>query len=122
MASAAVGPANRDPGQALDMPIQNQGISPNTSQWYRFGFSGGDTKLTKITIPYGSYNNLKFEVYAPGQMAKWWDAEPIGRSGADGDDLVWAGDLHSSGVYYVKVVNDNPNGVGFVIQTSNIPH
>ncbi len=121
-APATFGPTNRDPGQALALPVQGQGIPPNTSLWYNFGFSGGDDALTKITLTNGAYNNLQFEIYSPGQMAKWWEAEPVGRGAASGDDLFWAGDLHLTGTYYVRVINNNSHGVGFALKTENVLH
>lgn len=116
------GPENVNPGKAIALPATTQGVPANSALWYSFYFDGGNDALAKVTLPYGDYNNLKFELYNPGQMAKWWEADPIGRGSASGDDLVWAGDLYMSGKYYVKVVNDNPHGVGFELKIERILH
>ncbi len=55
-------------------------------------------------------------------MAKWWEAEPVGRGTASGDDLFWAGDLHLTGTYYVRVINNNSYGAGFALKTVYVYH
>jgi hypothetical protein len=120
--AAAPAPANADPGKAVTLPASAQGVPAKGSVWYRFYFDGGNDALVKLTLPYGDYNHLKFELYAPGQMAKWWEADPIGRGSASGDDLFWAGDLYISGTYYLRVVNNNPAGVGFELKIEHLRH
>lgn len=115
-------PANTDPGKAVALPATEQGVPAKGFVWYRFSFDTGHDALAKITLPYGNYNHLKFELYAPGQMAQWWEADPIGRGSASGDDLVWSGDLYISGTYYLRVVNDNPTGVGFELKIERLGH
>ncbi len=114
-AAAPASAANTDPGKAINLPVKDQGIPAKSSLWYRFNYAADDGTVT-VTRPYGDLNHLKFEIYTPGQIGSWWDVDPVGRGSADGDDLVWSGDLRFGGTYYVRVVNDSPNGIGFEIK------
>lgn len=131
---------NDIPATAAYINGQTQSLAGNTSLWYKFDYNGlkdsdyGRTPVT-VTLPYGALNGLGFEVYAPAQIADWWEQTPVGRGTAqqlydDGvptthgpntsPDLTWVGRFPESGTYYVRVVNNNPGAETFALDIQGL--
>ncbi len=112
MASAAEGEINTNPVAATYITDQVTSIGANTSLWYRFDYSGGNTAIT-IKLPNGNNSGMGFKVYTADQAASWWDTDPVGQGTPDGNDLLWVGNFNLAGSYYVEVLNDKPYGDKF---------
>lgn len=82
-------------------------IDPSGTQWYNFDYAGNNSLVTLRMIG-AAGTGMKFAVYTPGQIADWWDEEPVGRGSPEINDLVWSGAMPAAGTYSVKV--DNSNG------------
>jgi len=82
-------------------------IPAYTTLWYRLNYAGDHSQLV-IRMLNGNENALQFMVHKPDQMTKWWtNPGPVGRGTATKDDLIWAGNSHEPGTWYVEVTNPN---------------
>jgi len=82
-------------------------IPANTTLWYRLNYAGDHSQLV-VLLNKGNENALQFMVHKPDQMTKWWtDPSPVGRGTAKQDDLIWAGNSHEPGTWYVELTNPN---------------
>lgn len=105
--------ANMDPMKALPVAqAKGQTIPPNTTLWYSFSYAG-DRSQALITLVNGNKNHLLMHVHTPGQMLTWWDTSSIGQGNPKNDNLIWSGNAHVGGTWYVEVVNVTPQAVGF---------
>lgn len=145
VATAAGTVPNDIPATAAAIDGQPHEIAGNFSLWYKFDYSvshsEGKTQgeQVKLVLSDGNKLGLKFGVYTPEQVLKWWDNDPIGRGTPqllsegnlpvlyEGDhlsnDLVWVGRFAAPGTYYVQVTNDNAYPVIFTmfIEGSALP-
>lgn len=103
---------NVDPNKALPADSTARVIPAKTTLWYRFFYSG-DHSQVKVLLPNGADNRLRFHVHTPTQMLSWWNKSPVGQSNNQGGDLVWNGNSHEGGWWYVEVINENPYAIGF---------
>lgn len=111
-------------GSPVEAPfISNQvrTIGANSSLWYRFEYNPGDTGTPArptLRLLYGNKSAVGFEVWEADKVDQWWDNKPIGRGTpirssceeglCQSDDLTWSGALGTGGIFFVRVVNDNP--------------
>ncbi|HZQ08755.1 MAG TPA: hypothetical protein VFD70_19385 [Anaerolineae bacterium] len=123
-----------DPFHALNLTNQLQTIPANSTIWYRFEYKGDGSNI-RVALLNGVLNGLGFEVYTPAQVREdWWNDKPIGRGTAvgcgvnqptnsngeplcrpDANDLVWNGSFPLGGTYFVRVVNNTPNAVQYML-------
>jgi len=108
---------NIDPNLAFLADATARVIPAKTALWYRYYYEGDHSQVT-VNVPQGAYNRLRFHVHPPTQMTKWWDILPIGQSSNSGDDLVWNGNSHEKGWWYIEVINDNPYAIGFALKVT----
>jgi len=105
---------NADPNNAFLADTTLRAIPAKTTLWYRFYYAGDHSQVF-ITMPNGADNKLRFHVHAPSQMSSWWNATPIGQSNIKDKDLVWNGNSHEAGWWYIEVKNENPTAIGFTL-------
>lgn len=113
-AVATTGVNPDDPTKATLIDGKQQIITAQSASWYRFSYSAEDLK--SIRLVYGNKSGLRFQVYSPEILNKWWENDPIGigmpqmvvcsTGWCKADDLVWTGAFGASGTYYVRVIND----------------
>ena len=91
-------------------------VEPNGTAWYRFEYTGDHSQID-IELPdailSGVERGLAFEVYAPSQMQEWWKYDGVGAGSPKGDDLVWSGNSHEPGTWWIKVMNTKPTEMPF---------
>lgn len=97
------------------------GIKADTSDWYRFEYAGDHSQMTVKLID-ARYNGidhgLAFQVYAPSQMQDWWTYDGIGAGNPKGNDLIWTGNAHEKGTWWIKVTNNNPTDARFNLEVT----
>ncbi|HZQ10743.1 MAG TPA: hypothetical protein VFD70_29465 [Anaerolineae bacterium] len=123
-----------DPFHALNFTNQLQTIPANSTIWYRFEYKGDGSNI-RVALLNGVLTDLAFEVYTPAQVREdWWNHKPIGRGTAvgcgvnpptgpnsepicrpDANDLVWNGSFPLGGTYFVRVVNNTPNSLQYMM-------
>jgi hypothetical protein len=78
-----------------------------------------------IRIPNGSASGLSMTLFASGQMADWWNEDPLAIGSASGDDsfddLPWSGEAGDGDYIYVQISNPNPWAVIIKIDVSTSP-
>jgi len=108
--------AGSDPTGAPYVENGVHSIGANTSTWYRFEYPGDHSQMTVQLIDAihdGVDHGLAFQVYAPSQMQEWWNHDGIGAGNPKGNDLIWTGNAHESGTWWIKVANTNPSETQF---------
>jgi hypothetical protein len=112
MAVAADGGAtNTAPGSAIYFDNQSHPIDANASLWYYFYYTltpSGGRQPTTIRMLYGHASGVGFDVWTPDN-ANQPGKQPFGYGIPDKSsaDFVWTGLLGATGVYYVRVTNNN---------------
>lgn len=92
-------------------------IPAYTTQWYRLNYAGDHSQLD-ILLDNGNKNALQFMVHKPAQMNKWWEnPSPVGRGSPDKDNLIWSGNSHEGGTWYVELMNYNSQPVTYRFET-----
>lgn len=108
--------AGSDPTGAPYVDNTTKVVGPNSNVWYRFEYGGDHSQIT-IKLPdailSGINRGLLFEVYAPSQMNEWWTKDGIGAGSLRGDDLIWSGNSHEGGTWWIKVINTKTSEVPF---------
>lgn len=122
-----------DPGQAMTAP-DGRFTSASGATWHRFDYTANYTnpKMVDIRLVNGNVQGVGFEVWAPENLNRWWDNDPIGRGtaarikcdsgvldasgGCSSNDLTWRGAFGASGTYYVRVINPTDSDLQLVIQ------
>lgn len=110
-------------------------LAPQAAVWYRFDYAidhqtGGRPWVT-LTLLNGNGSGVAFAVYAPEVIDDWWENRPTGRGTAPLVDcqtgqpsesgacqsahLLWQGNFHVDGTYWVRVVNDNSVPADYVL-------
>jgi hypothetical protein len=102
---AVVSAAGTDPVGAPYADNTAHTIAPNAILWYRFEYDGSHSQIT-IRLVNGKDDGLRFEVYSPTQMQEWWKDDSIGVGSPEADDLVWSGNAHEGGTWFIKLMND----------------
>jgi len=93
-------------------------IPGNSGRWFAFDYAGDRSKI-EIRLPGGNEKKLQFRLYTTEQVQRYTeDGTPIGVGTAptvscdsgkcESNDLVWAGDFPTSGMYFVQVINSDP--------------
>lgn len=108
---------NVDPNNALPADATPRVVPGKSTLWYRFFYTGDHSQVT-VRLPMGVDNLLRFHVHTPTQMATWWDITPVGQSNHENSDLVWTGNSHEPGWWYIEVINDNTSAIGFTLQVT----
>ncbi|MBI5879420.1 MAG: hypothetical protein HZB53_17365 [Chloroflexi bacterium] len=114
--------ADPEPSDAPYIDLESHTIAPHTVQWYRFEFVVDQPGFLCHFLPCPNRavysgnavirlnglarSGIRFELYAPEQIANWRDTGPIGAGGESDQDLIWAGESSTNGTWYVRVVND----------------
>jgi hypothetical protein len=106
VSAAAVSAAGSDPVGAPFADNTTHTIGANTTTWYRFHYTGDHSQIT-IKLVDAKDQGLAFQVYAPSQMEEWWKNDGIGAGSVKDHDLLWTGNAHEDGFWYVKVENRN---------------
>lgn len=132
MVARADNTSKSDPATAAYISGQAQSIPANSTQWYKFDYSGDKSQIT-VLMPNGANTLVAFNVYTPEQSQTWWDkkTKPIGRGTAyqidcdtgmenymgqcQSNDLKWVGQFNFAGTYYVQVVNYNTGTANFTL-------
>lgn len=127
----AQGPTNTYPGGAVGLDNQFHFIPANARLWYFFEYAGDRSQISLVLLD-GTTNRLDFNLYLPTQVTlpdKFAD-KPIGSgsspalscpSGAGdcaSNNKVWLGSFTLPGVYYVQVINNNPQGIAFLLRVT----
>lgn len=108
---------NVDPNNALLADATARVIPAKTTLWYRFYYVGDHSQVF-ITLPNGADNKLRFHVHTPSEMATWWNVTPVGQSSIRDKDLVWNGNSHEGGWWYIEVKNENTSAIGFTLKVT----
>ena len=88
-------------------------IQPYSTLWYRLNYEGDHSQMN-LRLVKGNENALQFMVHKPAQMSGWWkNPDPVGQGSPQKDDLVWSGNSHEGGTWYVEVMNYNDKPVVF---------
>jgi hypothetical protein len=108
--------AGTDPVGAPYVENGIHSINGNTSDWYRFEYAGDHSQMM-VKLVNARYNGmdhgLAFQVYAPSQMQDWWKHNGVGAGNPKGNDLIWTGNSHENGTWWIKVTNNNPTNTQF---------
>lgn len=92
-------------------------IQPYTTLWYRINYTGDHSQMN-LRLVKGSENALQFMIHKPAQMNEWWkNPSPVGQGSPQKDDLVWSGNSHEGGDWYVELMNYNNKPVVFNFET-----
>jgi hypothetical protein len=94
-----------EPGGSPYVDNATHSIAPNDTAWYRFEYDGSHSQIT-VRLVNGRDEGVRFQVFAPTQMQEWWKYDGIGVGSPEADDLVWSGNSHERGTWYIKVMND----------------
>jgi len=78
----------------------------DATDWYRFEYPGNHSQVTIRLVDVDE--GMGFEVYPPTLMDEWWKHDGIGAGSVQGNDLIWTGNAHEAGTWYIKVLNNNP--------------
>lgn len=119
--AAAVVAADTDPVGAPYVDNGVHSINANSGVWYRFEYTGDHSQITVKLVNAlhdGLNQGLSFQVYTPSQMQDWWKHNGIGAGNRLGDDLIWTGNAHEGGTWWVKVMNANPAPMTFTLVVS----
>lgn len=126
-------PSRNDPFHAPYIDNQMHSIAANSDTWFRFdyGFTGPPRTIATLRMVNGVANGPNFQVWAPEIMSEWWQEKPtgegmvlnvdcntgvpIGSGGCQSPDLMWIGAFGSEGTYYVRVINNNPAPMNFLL-------
>jgi len=112
----SVGAAGTDPTGAPYLDNTTKVVGPNGTVWYRFEYAGDHSQINiKLlnAIRDGVDRGLSFKVFTPSQMSEWWKNDGIGAGNPKGDDLIWTGNAHEAGTWWIQVKNTNPTDVPF---------
>jgi hypothetical protein len=97
---------NAVPDLAVPVKADAQVLPAGATAWYRFPYSGAHDQIT-LNVPNGADENLRVYVLTPEQVETWWNSTPVGQATPKDGNLLWSGNAEESGVWYIKVVNDN---------------
>src|SRR5574341_831405 len=114
------------PGAMFAPALTSQGawtwIDPNSTTWYKL--DDGHSLQIKLWLFANGQSGLGFDVYAPDQKDLY--GKPIGRGSKDRfqpSDLFYSGRTQAGGIWYVKVINNNPHQVWYSLRfTRTIPY
>src|SRR5690349_16034454 len=98
---AAVSAAGTGPVGAPYVDSASHLLNANSDTWYRFEYDGTHSQVT-VRLVDAQDSGLAFEVYPPTQMPEWWKYEGIGMGSAHAQDLLWTGNSHEGGTWYVR--------------------
>jgi hypothetical protein len=132
--SAAAGSRTSTNNLSNALPIdgQQQTAAPNSETWHRFDYTATSDRTAR-TIRLANANNrgITFEVWTPETVGDTVNNNPIGRGsaqtvdcnsgvlsaagGCQSNDLVWSGAFGTSGVYYVRVINNTNEQANYTI-------
>jgi len=87
-------------------------IPAKASTWYRFEYDGSHSQIL-VRLVDAKDRGLRFQIFAPTQMGDWWNQDPVGAGNVQNNDLIWSGNSHEGGAWYVQVINDNPAPMPF---------
>jgi hypothetical protein len=121
--------ADAEPVDAPYLDEQPHTLAAQTDTWYRFEFIvyhpgfickfvfcpdravyHGDIIIRMVGA---EKSGLQIEVYAPQQITRWRDEDPVGRGNPENDDLVWTGGANDNGTWYVRVVNETNRALAY---------
>jgi hypothetical protein len=114
LGSAVVSAAGTDPVGTPYVDNVVHTIAPNTTTWYRFEYDGSHSQITVRLID-GKGEGMRFQIYTPTQMEDWWKHDGIGVGSVEADDLVWSGNSHESGTWFIKLLNDTAITKSFLL-------
>ncbi len=150
VAAAANTVPNDSPAGAAYIDNLQHTVPVEKSSWYRFDYSSStrasDRTPIYLTLVNGNNSGLEMSIYTFDQVnddlrdqTENWRAEtPVGRGTAQrydcdnhiprpsGDcvsnDLTWVGTFATSGTYFVRIRNTNPNPTNFTltVQGANV--
>ena len=116
-------PPNADASGAAVVDAASHTLDGGGTLWYKLAFQR-NTRVT-IRIPNGSASGLGMTLFASGQMADWWNEDPLAIGSATGDDssdnLSWTGQVANEESIYVQLSNPNPWAVTFQVDASTSP-
>jgi hypothetical protein len=136
MTVAAQGPVGDSPATAPFIDNASHTMAANSSMWFRFNYSLGESErpISTITLANGNRPGIGLEVWTQEALNGSADNKPVGRGGfrrincdtgafsAQGDcqttDLAWVGAFGMSGTYYVRIVNDSPSPANILLTIS----
>lgn len=97
-------------------------IDSNSTIWYKL--DDGHSLQVKLWLFANGQSGLLFDVYAPDQKDLY--GKPIGRGSKDKyqpGDLTYSGRTKAGGIWYIKVMNNNPFPVWYSLRfTRTIPY
>ena len=106
-----------NPDTAPNIDNEYHVIQPYTTLWYRVNYAGDHSQMN-LRLVKGNENALQFMVHKPDQMGKWYNnPSPVGQGTPQKDDLVWSGNSHEGGAWYVELMNYNDKPVVFNFET-----
>jgi hypothetical protein len=92
-------------------------IAPNTEAWYRFEYNGKHDQIL-VRLVNARDDGLGFQVFTPNQMDEWWKNDGIGMGSPQGDDLIWSGNSHESGTWFVRLTNEKAIPQTFTLEVT----
>ncbi len=121
-----------DPYHAPFIDNQPHTLEANADTWFKFdyGLVNSTPPIVMLRLVNGASSGVRFEVWAPKDIAAWSQNQPVGRGtvarvdcstglpgGTDclSNDLSWAGAFGGPGTFYVHVVNDTPSPQSFFL-------
>ncbi len=111
-----------DPDRATRIDSQPHRLAANSAVWYWFEYSAkndlGERLTAGIRLINGKDSGVRFEIWTPQAVNEWWSKQPVGRgtiSPADSPDLSWRGAFNTSGIFLVRVINDNRATTTFLL-------
>lgn len=92
-------------------------LAADSTVWYRFEYPGNHSQIM-IKLLDAKDKGLGFQVYPPTMMSDWWKHDGIGAGSLNGSDLLWTGNSHEPGAWYVQVTNPNPAPTAYALQVT----
>ncbi len=126
-------PSRNDPFQAPYIDNKVHSIAANSDTWFRFDYAINSPTRTLVTLTMvnGVQSGPGFEVWAPENITEWWTRKPTGKGmvqaidcvtgtlmgggQCQSKDLIWIGAFGGKGTYYVRVINNNPSPMNFLL-------
>lgn len=126
-------PSRNDPFHAPYIDNQVHSLAANSDTWFRFeyGVVGPPRTVVTLSMVNGAQSGPAFEVWGPEIISEWWTEQPtgkgmiqamdcstgvlIGGGQCRSKDLIWIGAFGGVGTYYVRVINNNPSPVNFLL-------
>lgn len=113
-------PPNADAAGSALVDAKPHTVEGGGTLWYKYPYPRGT--LVTVRVPNGNASGLTLNIFSTGQMADWWNEDPLAIGAPTGDDssddLAWTGQVGDGEFVYFQLTNPNPWDVTFTLDVS----